>query len=77
MLPLYMDPKSPLFKLAAQILGWGALTALSAFLTYWLGNLWLAYVFLAMFYFSGAFLFDRIMMFKFVHENTREPDEAS
>lgn len=67
----------PLHKLAAQILAWGALSALSMFLTYILGTSALAYIFVATSMIFLMCLLDRVMTFKFVYENTREQDESS
>lgn len=67
----------PLHKIAARVLGWGAATLLSAFLTYALGTSALAFVFVGLFFVFGALTLDWAMTFKFVYENTREHDEPS
>jgi hypothetical protein len=59
----------PLHKLAAQILVWGILLGFST-LIFLMGGWW-AIVGIICF---SVLLYDRVMTFKFVYENTREHD---
>lgn len=74
MLPLDKDSSklSPLHKLAAQILGWGVAVLLSTLFCFLLGNSFFAYLFAGITMISLAFLYERILAFKFVYDNTRE-----
>lgn len=65
----------PLHKIAARVMGWGAATLLSAFLTFILGSSALAFVFAGLVFFFGAITLDWAMTFKFVYDNTRELNE--
>lgn len=61
----------PLHKLAAQILVWGILLGFSTLICLMGG--WFAFVGVITF---SVLLYDRVMTFKFVYENTREYDES-
>lgn len=61
----------PLEKLAAQIMGWGVVVLLSALFCFLLGSSFFAYMFAGLTVVLLAFLYERILMFKFVYENTR------
>lgn len=67
----------PLHKLAAKILWQGSLFAILALNTLATPFWWAAVFFALCTLVSACYLYDSIMMFKFVYENTREQDESS
>jgi hypothetical protein len=62
----------PVFRLALEVLKWGALMALSLLLSFWISWLYIILYFISSYYFIYA-----AGMFKFVWENSHEKDGKS